>query len=599
MEAIRISLWLFALGVVAGCGRSRPGFEPLEDVGGAGRESAGGENGGTGGRAGSGTTGGVGGRAGSATTGGAGGRAGSGTGGVAGRPVDPSLAPPVLRLPQNGHATGSVWSERARRPGFVWDLQPDVTFELEVDDSCEIGALESCEFPSPEWTGEFSVNDVMPPEGLPVSERAPVGQRYFWRVRSCTSAACSPWSMVRYVDVGRQKSDFDGDGYADVVLPNSGNSALNGRVLVGFGPEPSRRVVVLEDAMRETVPDRFGEVAKPLGDMDGDGFADLLVTASGDLTNPPGSVHVFFGSSTFSDAARRESLRLEGDDDGDRLGSAIPAGDVDADGMQDFVVDSYPPDPWLYRGIFRDVSTTKIPVVRSGEALYGVSAGDVTGDGYSDVLAFSVVRGDNLPGRYDLLRGSLTGLAAPSATAQVDGDGLPVATWAIIGDVNGDGFSDFGYAKHDQADLQASHIEVSLGSETPLLDTAFTWAAGIPDDAQYVDLGGPIPAGDVNGDGFEDSLVAFSRHISDIVQANLYLGGRGARDAPDAVYAFQTGLVLFVSTSFPTGTGDVNGDGFDDVFLYEDFGHTGQLFFGGSALDTVPDDALELPFPGQ
>jgi len=93
-------------------------------------------------------------------------------------------------------------------------------------------------------------------------------------VRSCAAGACSPWSAIRYVDVGRQKSDFDGDGYADVVLANSGNSVSHGRVVVGFGPRPSARSLLLEEAPVPDTADRFGTVAEPLGDLDADGFAE-------------------------------------------------------------------------------------------------------------------------------------------------------------------------------------------------------------------------------------------------------------------------------------------------------------------------------------
>ncbi|HEX6766050.1 MAG TPA: VCBS repeat-containing protein, partial [Polyangiaceae bacterium] len=337
MATTRASLWLVVVATLAGCGKSQSRLEAVGEAGGAPGEPDAGK-------------GGAGAHAGAGTTGGAGGRGGSGASGAPDRPVDPSLTPPSLRLPQNGRATGSVWAEPTRRPRFVWDAQPDVTFEIEVDDSCDIGALESCEFPSPEWTSEALLNEQTPPDDLPVSERAPVGRRYYWHVRACTSAACSPWSMVRYVDVGRQRSDFDGDGYADVVLSNAGNSAVDGRVLVGFGPEPSSRLVVLEDATRAGTPDRFGTVAKALGDMDGDGFADLLVTAAGDPMNLTGEALVFFGSATFSDAASVESLLVQGGE-GERLGGvAVAAGDVDGDGMQDFATDTYPADARLFRG---------------------------------------------------------------------------------------------------------------------------------------------------------------------------------------------------------------------------------------------------------
>jgi hypothetical protein len=397
---------------------------------------------------------------------------------------------------------------------------------------------------------------------------------------------------VRYVDVGRQLSDFDGDGYADLVLTAWGG-ASRGRVLVGFGPLPSSRGTVLENAVPPETADGFGQVARPLGDVDADGFADLLVTAPSDVrTMLPGNAYVFFGSATFAETASKLSL-LEAFGEGELpsgVGVAVPVGDVDADGMQDFVIDSTS-SPKLFRGNRRGVSATDISVLREGEYLAGVSSGDVTGDGHSDLFAICIL-GGTYQARYELLRGSSTGLG--DATVLGGDEDYPVASWTIPGDVNGDGFSDLGLAVDDPANMELSHTDVSLGAEMPSVDPVITWAGGIAEPFAYVDVGGSVTAGDVNGDGFEDSLVPLGWHLSDLVQANLYLGGLGSRSEPDAIYLFQTGTILFISASLPSGAGDVNGDGFDDVFLVEDFGHTGKLYLGGPELDSVPDDELAL-----
>jgi len=77
------------------------------------------------------------------------------------------------------------------------------------------------------------------------------------------------------------------------------------------------------------------------------------------------------------------------------------------------------------------------------------------------------------------------------------------------------------------------------------------------------------------------------------VQVSLYLGGAGSRSTPDAVYTVQREL-LYISIGIPMTAGDVNGDGFDDVFLTEEFDHSGTLFFGGPDLDSTADDELAV-----
>jgi hypothetical protein len=475
---------------------------------------------------------------------------------------------------------------------FVWDPQPEVTFEIEVDDSCDAGALETCEFSSPEWTASNITENELTPLELPVSEQAPVGRRYHWRVRSCTRAACSRWSPVRYVDVGRQKSDFDGDGYADVILTNWGGGRRGG-VLVGFGPSPSGRTVVFEEPVPMETPDHYGEVAKPLGDVNADGFADLVVTASGDLRTTSGKAFLMYGGANFEET-EGAGLTFGGEGE-ERLGAfAVPAGDVDGDGFQDFVLSSTS-GMTLYRGLSRGVSTTEIPVPRPEERIHGMSFGDVTGDGYADLLATSVENFTAYHFKYDLIGGSPTGLVEPIFLDEHED--YPVTPWNILGDVNGDGFSDLGTPGNDLADMHASGTDVSFGAETPPFDSVIAWAGGIPEGSQYVDLGGPIAAGDVNGDGFDDALVPLNWHGSDLVEAHLHLGGFGSRSAPDAIYVFRTTTVLFISTGVPNGPGDVDGDGFDEVFLVDDVAHKGQLYLGGPELDTVADDEVVLTFP--
>jgi hypothetical protein len=442
----------------------------------------------------------------------------------------------------------------------------------------------------------LSEREIEPAVSLPVSETAPVGRRYYWRVRACAVMACSPWSAVRYVDVGRQQSDFDGDGYADVVLANTGNSApRHGRVLVGFGPKPSARSLVLEEAPMPETQDRFGSAVGPLGDLDADGFADLLVTVPGEGGGTdgasPGHALVYFGSARFGDEQEREILRVDGDA-GSFGFTAAPAGDVDGDGQKDFVI-TYP-TPRLYRGSSRGVIATDLPLLEKGETVEQLSAGDVNGDGYADLLAVMWAPADEHQ-RYGFVPGRSNGFG--DASTLLETDAYAVAPFTIESDVNRDGFRDLAFAVNTGNTPDENRIDVSFGADPPVTDVALTWAGAMvtrPDTRFYGELTAPISAGDVNGDGFDDTLVGAAWHDSSLVQASLYLGGGGSRSTPDANYSVQREL-LFISTGIPHTVGDVDGDGFDDVFLSEDFSNSGTLFFGGIDLDASADDAIALP----
>jgi hypothetical protein len=605
---------LIAAGAALGCGRSMVGFDDGLDPAASGSGGAGGDGeggrGGTpsrGGTGGAGVAGGGAGSAGDSTGGTAAGRAGdagagtsgAGSAGKSGLPIDPELEVPVPRLPENGGATGSVWAEAARRPFFLWQGAPGTESELEVDDSCPPNDFQGCEFPSPEWTLRGTSDwHARPEQGLPVAEQAPVGRRYYWRVRACTADACSRWSSVRYVDVGRQRNDFDGDGYADLVLADQGSISSGGRVMVAFGPVPSERAVVFRDIESIAIQDRFGIITEPLGDMDADGFSDLLITAPGGAEDRYGKAFVYFGSERFSEPSTHIRLEVSGDEPGDGVGFvALPAGDVDADGFQDFVLGSgatESPVLRLCRGFFRSIVAGDVGVLRPGEFTEALSAGDVTGDGHSDLFSVSV--GPGYHARYDLLRGGPDGFG--EVLLSREREGYPVAPHAILSDVTGDGFRDIGFASNPPADPGQDRIWVSQGDQAPSFDTELVWPGGlvpVEDSAFIAELNAPVAAGDVNGDGYEDALVGVGWHSSTRIQANLYLGALGSRTAPDAVYLDQGAELLFISTARPKAAGDVNGDGFGDVWLKDDTTFTGALFFGSADLDTLPDATITLP----
>ena len=99
--------------------------------------------------------------------------------------------------------------------------------------------------------------------------------------------------------------DVNGDGYADVAVgaPSGGVTAAHpGNVHVylggtsGIAASPS---VTLADP-RASIGESFGLAVTSAGDVDGDGFGDLLVTApaSGFGALPEGEVYVYLGSRT-------------------------------------------------------------------------------------------------------------------------------------------------------------------------------------------------------------------------------------------------------------------------------------------------------------
>jgi hypothetical protein len=132
-------------------------------------------------------------------------------------------------------------------------------------------------------------------------------------------------------------------------------------------------------------------------------------------------------------------------------------------------------------------------------------AGDVNGDGYSDLAAgapMADAKGVPDSGRIFVFPGSASGLTSTPWTADGDQEAAQFG-WSVAsaGDINGDGFADVtaGAPYYDAPDLDEGRAYLHLGSPTGLASIAAWTAEGDQEGAQYgYSVAG---AGDVNGDG--------------------------------------------------------------------------------------------------
>ncbi len=278
--------------------------------------------------------------------------------------------------------------------------------------------------------------------------------------------------------------DVNGDGVDDLLIGAPGArtpGANQGAVYLFFGPIADGAYVA-EDAdwsvRGSAANDYFGE-SIALGDLDGDGSADIIIGAPrfDGGTNDQGAAYLFYGSGALSgnvDNAAADAV-LFGGVVNDQLGQTVAfLGDLDGDGNGDFAVAA--PDNAARSGgaaasagfirvmfggaaRFSGTLTGSVDVYGTG-SLHRIGwsmagAGDITGDGIDDFLIGTTRRGPYL------IAGSTTRLTAgdiaSKAMAYFEG---PANTRtgrqvAIIGDVNEDGFDDFALSA-EEADVEVN-----------------------------------------------------------------------------------------------------------------------------------------------
>ncbi|MBI2896018.1 MAG: FG-GAP repeat protein [Deltaproteobacteria bacterium] len=510
----------------------------------------------------------------------------------------PPPATPVARFPWNGWSTGSVWAVdpllavRARQPRFVWEPSSSATsYELEIDDDCPVPGFANCDFPSPE--PRITTDKVVYTMGteLPVSTAAPVGERYFWRIRACGGDACSPWSPVRYLDVGRPRADFDGDGLSDLAIGEQGFAASSGRTFVRYGEAGEWQDI----GPSGRPPSALFGANLATGDFDGDGFGDLVVAAPG-RESASGAVYVIRGSPTGLPDEEVERLDNPAAPTASHFGQTIATGDVDGDGFADLLVGApggtseseIIGSAWLYRGSADGPGA--IPPVQivapDGQTgdLFGAGLGsgaDIDGDGFVDIVVGAKNGGDDenqdglREGRAYVLRGgAATDFAAGARTIDAPG-AMPGGSFGnaidASGDLDGDGFADVLVGAPLRDPDSRGALFVYLGSRAGLAPEPDIEIPN-PDGQDQGLFGFPIATCDVDADGRSEAIVgAYSQDHFELDEGNVFVFA-GTPEGLDAERPMRLDNLAESSEGGLFGralanAGDVNGDGFGDVVV--------------------------------
>ena len=373
--------------------------------------------------------------------------------------------------------------------------------------------------------------------------------------------------------------DVNGDGYDDLIIgarfadPNGNSAAGETYVVYGGASAPGTEGVLDLSSLDGTNGfilngidggDYSGQFVSSAGDVNGDGYDDLIIGANGADPNGDrsGETYVIYGGASapgrdgvldLSDLDGTNGFILNGIDAGDEFGwSVSSAGDVNGDGYDDLIIGAYRADP---------------------------NENGAAGETYI------VYGGASAPGRDGML--DLSALDGSNGFTLNGIDANDFSGWSVssAGDVNGDGYDDLIIGAQDadpNGDSAAGETYVIYGgASAPGTDGVLDLSAldgtngfilnGI--DAGDNSGASVSSAGDVNGDGYDDLII-------------------GARSAdPNGNFAAGETYIVYGGASGTAAADNFTGNAGDDSFAAI---ATNDVVRGGAGDDIISVTALDF-----
>ena len=377
--------------------------------------------------------------------------------------------------------------------------------------------------------------------------------------------------------------DLNGDGYADVVALAHSTSTGPGTAYVFAGSATGLDTAPLASyALPYSWGSAMGYAAWDAGDTNADGYDDLVIGEGyyQSMGMGVGRVRVFAGGP--SGPAASPTREWIGDVQSGEFGGYVDAsGDVNGDGFADVLVGqarSGSGKVHVFYGGAGGASAAADEVLLAPSGTYfGVDVGtaDVNGDGFGDVLVGQL--GVAPEGAAYVFHGGGAGVSATPNTAILNGgaDGHHFANRVVpLGDMNGDGFEEVGVTHW--------HLQAMFASELWIYEGGAPGLVASPSSVLPSGWSSDIASGDLNADGLSDLVVA-DRQMTNFAKVSTFHGtplGVSHSSAPTL-----TGIPNY--SGYALASADVNGDDFDDVVVGSDPAGNGKLlvFFGTDDAD--------------
>jgi hypothetical protein len=412
----------------------------------------------------------------------------------------------------------------------------------------------------------------------PLSTGGPNSGSYYWIAPPPTTSSLTV-KVVAY-DRSLNSGEDESDGLSVIVVtgPAADWSDLGGQADAGMG-------YCVSDA----------------GDVNGDGYDDVIVGAPyyDNVGTNEGRAYVYHGSA--SGLSGTPDWQAEGDQDYCRFGYAVAgAGDVNGDGYDDVIVGAPYYDngqnnegrAYVYLGSASGLSGTPAWTAESDQdgALYGISvasAGNVNGDTYDEVLvgASQYSNGEDDEGRAFVYYGSSSG---PSTTPDWTREPNQARAYygvsvSCAGDVNGDNYDDVivGANGYDNGENSEGIAYVYHGSASGL-SGLYSWT--FEPDMANAGFGICVSgAGDVDADGYDDVIVGAHGYTNGEFRegaAYLFEGSASGLGTTEA-WLVEGGVANGGFGQSVSGVGDFNDDGYADVIVGAPYGEA--FIYDGSS----------------